>query len=60
MCRKYTIYVGFLMSQAVSIGNAVSALKDTVPGDFPAMNLSEICELIQEHKSNGPVMEMKR
>ncbi len=37
----------------------VSALKDTVPGDFPAMNLSEICELIQEHKSNGPVMEMK-
>ena len=42
------------------IGNAVSALKDTVPGDFPAMNLSEICELIQEHKSNGPVMEMKR
>ena len=42
------------------MGNAVSALKDTVPGDFPAMNLSEICELIQEHKSNGPVMEMKR
>lgn len=40
--------------------NAVSALKDTVPGDFSAMNLSEICELIQEHKSNGPVMEMKR
>ena len=52
MCRKYTIYEGFLLSQAVSIGNAVSALK--------AMNLSEICELIQEHKSNGPVMEMKR
>ena len=48
MCRKYTIYEGFLLSQAVSIGNAVSALKDTVPGDFPAMNLSEICELIQE------------
>ena len=55
MCRKYTIYEGFLLSQAVSIGNAVSALKD-----FSAMNLSEICELIQEHKSNGPVMEMKR
>ena len=47
-------------SQAVSIGNTVSALKNTVPGDFPAMDLSEICELIQEHKSNGPVMEMKR
>lgn len=60
MCRKYTIYEGFLLSQAVSIGNAVSALKDTVPGDFSAMNLSEICELIQEHKLNGPVMEMKR
>ena len=53
MCRKYTIYEGFLLSQAVSIGNAVSALKDTVPGDFSAMNLSEICELIQEHKSNN-------
>ena len=51
MCRKYTIYEGFLLSQAVSIGNAVSALKDTVTGDFPAMNFSEICELIQEHKS---------
>lgn len=48
------------LSQAVSIGNAVSALKDTVSRDFPATNLSEICELIQEHKSNGPVMEMKR
>ena len=52
MCRKYTIYEGFLLSQAVSIGNAVSALKDTVPGDFPAMNLSEICELIQEHNGD--------
>ena len=48
------------LSQAVSIGNAVSALKNTVPGDFPAMDLSEIRELIQEHKANGPVMEMKR
>ena len=36
------------LSQAVSIG------------DFPAMDLSEIRELIQEHKANGPVMEMKR
>ena len=57
---RNSIHEGFLLSQAVSIGNAVSALKDTVPGDFSAMNLSEICELIQEHKSNGPVMEMKR
>ena len=48
------------LSQAVSIGNAVSALKNTVPGDFPAMDLSEIRELIQEHKANGQVMEMKR
>ena len=35
MCRKYTIYEGFLLSQAVSIGNAVSALKDTRPRRFP-------------------------
>lgn len=28
--------------------------------NFPAMDLSEIRELIQEHKANGPVMEMKR
>lgn len=48
------------LSQAVSIGNAVSALKNTVPGDFPAMDFSEVLELIYEHQSDGPVMEMKR
>lgn len=48
------------LSQAVSIGNAVSALKNTVPGDFPAMDLSEVLELIHEHQSDGPIMEMKR
>ena len=60
MCRKYTIYEGFLLSQTESKENTKNEQKNTDPGDFPEMNLSEICELIQEHKSNGPVMEMKR
>ena len=55
---KDTLFILLVLLQ--SHFKAVSALKDTVPGDFSAMNLSEICELIQEHKSNGPVMEMKR
>lgn len=47
-------------SYAVSVGNASAALKNTVPGDFPEMNLDEIQELIKEHNSDGPMLEMKR
>ena len=41
------------------IGNAVSALKNTVAGDLPAMDLLQVKELIREHQ-NGGGLEMKR
>ena len=41
-------------------GNAVSALKNTVPGDLPAMTLSEVEETIKEHQTGGDGLEMKR
>ena len=44
---------------AVAFGNAVSALKNTVAGDLPAMDLLQVKELIREHQ-NGGGLEMKR
>lgn len=46
--------------RAVSVGNAVSALKNTVAGDLPCMTLSEIEETIREHRQGGSAPEMKR
>ena len=46
--------------RAVSLGNAVSALKNTVVGDLPCMTLPEIEETVREHHQGGPVSEMKR
>ena len=56
---------GFLTSdndteKAMQYGNAVSALKNTVPGDLPAMTLSEVEETIKEHQTGGDGLEMKR
>ncbi|NCB93125.1 MAG: sugar kinase [Clostridia bacterium] len=46
--------------RAVEYGNAVSAMKNTVPGDLPCMTLDEIKEMIKDHHTDGPILEMKR
>ncbi len=46
--------------RALEYGNAVSALKNTVPGDLLYTDLSEIEGIIREHKSTGRVSEMDR
>jgi Sugar kinases, ribokinase family len=46
--------------KAVEIGNAMSALKNTVSGDLPATNLNEIANIMESHKSTGIQDEMKR
>lgn len=46
--------------KALEYGNAVSALKNTIPGDLLSTDLSEIQGIIREHKSTGRVAEMDR
>lgn len=46
--------------KAVIYGNAVSATKNTIPGDLPSLNLAEIDEIIEGHKLDGYGSEMKR
>ena len=46
--------------RALEIGNATSAVKNTIPGDLPSSDLKEIENLIRSHKSTGPQPEMAR
>ncbi len=46
--------------RALEYGNAVSALKNTIPGDLLSTDLKEIEGIIREHKSTGRVSEMDR
>lgn len=46
--------------RALEYGNAVSALKNTIPGDLLSTDLKEIDSIIREHKSTGRVSEMDR
>ena len=46
--------------RALEYGNAVSALKNTIPGDLLSTDLKEIDGIIKEHKSTGRVAEMDR
>lgn len=46
--------------KALEYGNAVSALKNTIPGDLLSTDLAEIEGIIKEHKSTGRVAEMDR
>ena len=46
--------------KALEFGNAVSALKNTIPGDLISTDLKEIQGIIREHKSTGRVSEMDR
>ena len=46
--------------RALEYGNAVSSLKNTIPGDLLSTDLKEIEGIIREHKSTGRVAEMDR
>lgn len=46
--------------RALEYGNAISALKNTIPGDLLSTDLKEIEGIIKEHKSTGRVSEMDR
>ena len=46
--------------KALQYGNAVSALKNTVPGDLPSMTLCEVEEMIKTHQEGDDGLEMKR
>lgn len=46
--------------RALEFGNAVSAVKNTVPGDMQTTSLKEIEAIIQSHKNTGTQLEMNR
>ena len=46
--------------RALEIGNATSAVKNTIPGDLPSSDLKEIENVIKGHKAVGPQLEMDR
>lgn len=46
--------------RALEYGNAVSSLKNTIPGDLLSTDLKEIDSIIKEHKSTGRIAEMDR
>ncbi|MDD5935060.1 MAG: sugar kinase [Clostridiales bacterium] len=46
--------------KALEIGNAASAIKNTIPGDLPSTDLNEIQRIIASHKNIGPQSEMNR
>ncbi len=45
---------------ALEYGNAISSLKNTIPGDLLSTDLKEIKSIIAEHKSSGRKSEMDR
>lgn len=46
--------------KALEYGNAISSLKNTIPGDLISTDLKEIEGIIKEHKSTGRIAEMDR
>lgn len=46
--------------RALEIGNATSAVKNTIPGDLPTSDLKEIQSVIRAHKHTGVQTEMDR
>ncbi len=46
--------------KALQFGNATSAVKNTIPGDMPSLNLEETQDIIDAHNSTGYQSEMKR
>lgn len=48
------------LQKALEFGNAMAALKNTVPGDLPACDFKEIVQLIKSHKKGEADSEMNR
>lgn len=48
------------LQKALEFGNAMAALKNTVPGDLPACDFKEIKQVISSHKKVGAESEMNR
>lgn len=48
------------LQKALEFGNAMAALKNTVPGDLPACDFKEIKDIIESHKKDGADSEMNR
>jgi len=48
------------IKKALEIGNAMSAVKNTVSGDMSASSISEIEDVIKSHKATGCQSEMNR
>lgn len=46
--------------RALEVGNALSAVKNTVQGDMSASSIEEIRQVINSHKATGPQDEMVR
>ncbi|SHK71173.1 sugar kinase [Hespellia stercorisuis] len=46
--------------KAIRYGNASSAVKNTIPGDMPSLNLNEINAIICDHNNTGYQSEMNR
>lgn len=46
--------------KALEFGNAMSAVKNTIPGDLPASDFKEIERMIRSHQAVGPQSEMNR
>ncbi|MCR4429564.1 MAG: sugar kinase [Tepidanaerobacteraceae bacterium] len=49
-----------LLQKALEFGNAMAAIKNTVPGDLPACDFDEIERVIKSHKNAGQESEMNR
>lgn len=56
----YGILSGGSIRRALSVGNALSAVKDTVPGDMSASSIDEIESVISAHHATGIQDEMVR
>lgn len=48
------------LQQALEFGNAMSAVKNTIPGDLPSSDSKEIRSIIATHKHIGPSSELNR
>ncbi len=46
--------------KALEYGNAVSAVKNTIPGDLPSVSKAEIETIIRDHHTTGRIAEMDR
>lgn len=48
------------MEEALAFGSAMAAVKNTIPGDMPSSDFSEIVRVIKSHKKESPDSEMNR